>query len=121
MNLRTDKISSFTVGDKTILRDEPGYLVNPVDWDDEICKVIAAEEGIELTDDHWAIIRFMRSYQEEHGVSPDARFVFNELAKRKSLNKTAAREQFFELFPYGYVKQACKIAGMMQPRAWSTG
>jgi len=27
----------------------------------------------------------------------------------------------FELFPYGYVKQACKIAGMRKPRAWSTG
>jgi len=27
----------------------------------------------------------------------------------------------FELFPYGYVKQACKIAGMKKPRAWSTG
>jgi tRNA 2-thiouridine synthesizing protein E len=27
----------------------------------------------------------------------------------------------FELYPYGYVKQACKIAGMRRPRAWSTG
>ena len=27
----------------------------------------------------------------------------------------------FDLFPYGYVKQACKIAGMQRPRAWSTG
>ena len=27
----------------------------------------------------------------------------------------------FELFPYGYVKQACKIAGMRKPRSWSTG
>jgi len=27
----------------------------------------------------------------------------------------------FDLFPYGYVKQACKIAGMKKPRAWSTG
>jgi len=27
----------------------------------------------------------------------------------------------FVLFPYGYVKQACKIAGMRRPRAWSTG
>jgi tRNA 2-thiouridine synthesizing protein E len=33
----------------------------------------------------------------------------------------AARNDLFVLFPYGYVKQACKIAGMRKPRAWSTG
>ena len=33
----------------------------------------------------------------------------------------AGRERLFQLFPYGYVKQACKIAGMRKPRAWSTG
>ena len=32
-----------------------------------------------------------------------------------------AHKKLFELFPYGYVKQACKIAGMRRPRAWSTG
>ena len=31
------------------------------------------------------------------------------------------RNDLFMLFPYGYVKQACKIAGMRRPRAWSTG
>jgi dissimilatory sulfite reductase related protein len=33
----------------------------------------------------------------------------------------ADRNDLFRLFPYGYVKQACKIAGMRRPRAWSTG
>jgi tRNA 2-thiouridine synthesizing protein E len=32
-----------------------------------------------------------------------------------------AHKKLFELYPYGYVKQACKIAGMRRPRAWSTG
>ena len=35
--------------------------------------------------------------------------------------KEEAKQLVFELFPYGYVKQACKIAGMKKPRAWSTG
>jgi len=29
--------------------------------------------------------------------------------------------RFSGWFAYGYVKQACKIAGMKRPRAWSTG
>jgi len=37
------------------------------------------------------------------------------------MDKKAAKGRLFQLFPYGYVKQACKIAGMMRPRAWSTG
>ena len=32
-----------------------------------------------------------------------------------------AHKRLFELFPYGYVKQSCRIAGMKRPRAWSTG
>lgn len=119
--LRTDKVQTHEIAGRSILRDEPGYLVDPGDWDDEVAKVIAAEEEIELSEDHWAIIRFMRNYQEEHGVSPDARFVFSFLAKQKKITKNEARTLFFQLFPYGYVKQACKIAGMVQPRAWSTG
>ena len=37
------------------------------------------------------------------------------------LAKEEAKKIIFDLFPYGYVKQACKIAGMQRPRAWSTG
>lgn len=32
-----------------------------------------------------------------------------------------ARNRLFELFPYGYIGQACKIAGMKRPWGWSTG
>jgi len=32
-----------------------------------------------------------------------------------------ARKRLFELFPYGYVKQACRIGGTRRPRIWSTG
>jgi tRNA 2-thiouridine synthesizing protein E len=42
------------------------------------------------------------------------------LAEYKGMGK-AGRNDLFVLFPYGYVKQACKIAGMRRPRAWSTG
>ncbi len=43
------------------------------------------------------------------------------LATTFQCDKKEAKKRIFELFPYGYVKQACKIAGMKRPRAWSTG
>ena len=98
--------------------DEEGYLVNPEVWNEDIARMFAEEEGILLTDEHWAAILFMRRYYAEHQVAPDVRHVTKHLAERSGSH---ARNKIFELFPYGYVKQACRIAGMKRPRAWSTG
>ena len=99
-------------------RDAEGYLTDPSDWNDEVAQVLAQEENIQLIDDHWDTIRFMRDYYDEHQVIPDARFVIKHLAERVGKD---AQKRLFELYPYGYVQQACKIAGMRRPRAWSTG
>lgn len=98
--------------------DAEGYLIEPLDWNEDLAKAFARQENIELNDDHWDVICFMRDYFEEHQVAPDARFVIKHLTDRLG---NGARNRLFELFPYGYVKQACKIAGMKRPRAWSTG
>lgn len=98
--------------------DEEGYLVDPMEWNEEVAREFANIENIDLTEDHWDAIRFMRQYYADHQVAPDVRHVMKHLAERLG---TESRNRIFELFPYGYVKQACKIAGMKRPRAWSTG
>ncbi|WP_173062331.1 TusE/DsrC/DsvC family sulfur relay protein [Sulfurimicrobium lacus] len=98
--------------------DAEGYLVEPQDWSEELAEEFARQEKIDLNEDHWDVIRFMRAYYEEHQVAPDARFVIKHLAGRLGAD---SRNKLFELFPYGYVKQSCRIAGMKRPRAWSTG
>jgi TusE/DsrC/DsvC family sulfur relay protein len=100
--------------------DEEGYLIDPSDWDESVAQALARREDIVLTDDHWRVLRFMREFLDEHQLIPDARFVIRFLADEMGLGD-AARQRLFELFPYGYVRQACKIAGMRRPRAWSTG
>ncbi|HQR22383.1 MAG TPA: TusE/DsrC/DsvC family sulfur relay protein [Burkholderiaceae bacterium] len=100
--------------------DEEGYLVDPSDWDEAIAEALARREGIALTDEHWRVLRFMREFLDEHQLIPDARFVIRFLADEIGAGD-AARQRLFELFPYGYVRQTCKIAGMRRPRAWSTG
>ncbi|MDA8328971.1 MAG: TusE/DsrC/DsvC family sulfur relay protein [Betaproteobacteria bacterium] len=98
--------------------DAEGYLVDPGTWNASVAEAFAQQEHITLTDDHWDVIHFIRSYFDDHQVAPDARFVIKHLMQR--LGPTA-RNTLFELFPYGYVKQTCRIAGMKRPRAWSTG
>lgn len=112
----------MTNQDKTgVLRDAEGYLVNPEDWSKSIARELAAEEDIEIDDDYWLALDFMRDYFDEHNIAPDIRHLMTYLAATWQCDKKEAKKRIFELFPYGYVKQACKIAGMKRPRAWSTG
>ena len=103
-----------------ILMDDEGYLIDPAEWDESVALELAATEKIALEEEHWRVIRFMRSYYDEHRVAADARFVIKHLADEAGYGRDAKRV-LFQLFPYGYVKQACKISGMRRPRAWSTG
>jgi tRNA 2-thiouridine synthesizing protein E len=105
---------------KTVPVDDEGYVIDPADWDEQVAEALARQERIVLSGEHWPVIRFMREYYEQHQIAPDARHVMKHLAEYKGMGK-AGRNDLFVLFPYGYVKQACKIAGMRRPRAWSTG
>jgi TusE/DsrC/DsvC family sulfur relay protein len=116
-----DKISQITLASGQVSVDAHGYLTNPDLWSLEFARHVADNEGITLGPLHFEVISFMRRYLDEHGIMADARFVLKFLAERDNLDKLAAKAVMFDLFPYGYVKQACKIAGMKQPRAWSTG
>jgi TusE/DsrC/DsvC family sulfur relay protein len=100
--------------------DEEGYLINPTDWNEAVAEELAQQEDLTLTEEHWKVFGFMREYYNEHQIAPDARFTIKYLADDLGYGR-AARKRLFELFPYGYVKQACKASGMKRPRAWSTG
>ena len=108
------------VGGAKLTVDFEGYLVDPAQWNEQVAEELARQEHVVLTDEHWAVIRFIREYYEQRHIAPDVRHVMKHLAALKEPGK-AGRNDLFVLFPYGYVKQACKIAGMRKPRAWSTG
>lgn len=100
--------------------DEEGYLIEPGEWNEALARMLASEEDLELSIEHWKIIKFMRDYYNDNLTAPDSRIVIKYLADELSYGKDA-KKKLFKLFPYGYVKQACKIAGMKRPRSWSTG
>jgi tRNA 2-thiouridine synthesizing protein E len=104
-----------------IIRDEEGYLINPHEWTPDFARQVVREEKLNLGEDHWIVIRFVRDYFEQHQVIPDVRHVTAYLSLNRNIHKKTAKAILFNIFPYGYVKQACKLAGMKRPRAWSTG
>ena len=108
------------VDNRTIDIDDEGYLVDPADWSEAVAEQLARRENLRLEPLHWRVIEFMRARLESRQVAADARHVIRHLAEDLGLGE-GARKRLFELFPYGYVRQACKVAGMRRPRAWSTG
>ena len=62
----------YTVAGKEVETDDDGYLLEP-DYGDEIVKIIAAAEGIELTPKHWEVVKYMRDQYREHGHTPNFR------------------------------------------------
>lgn len=121
MRTRADVITEITLESGTVCVDEAGYLIDTTTWTPDFARHLAAQEGIELGDLHWDVFAHMRAYFELNAIAMDQRFILKFLAKRFKTNKAGAKEKLFELFPYGYIKQAIKLAGMRQPRAWSTG
>ena len=103
------------------VRDNEGYLIDPEDWNEDFARTLAAEEGLELNEEYWVVLNFMRNYWLDNKVAPDVRHVLKHLTDQFGMEKKAAKQHLFNLFPYGYVKQACKLAGMQRPRVWSTG
>ena len=49
-----------TIDGHEIHVDDEGFLTEYDEWDEELAKALAAQIGIELTDEHWKVIRFLR-------------------------------------------------------------
>ena len=75
------------------IRDAEGYMVNPEDWDEDFARQIAAEEDLELTEEYWSIIHFMRDFWEQQRIAPDVRHVIKHLVETHGYDKKLAKER----------------------------
>lgn len=99
---------------KHIERDAQGYLMNHTDWCEELVPLLAQEENIELTDAHWEVVRFVRSFYEEFKTSPVVRMLVKAMEKEHGPEKGSSK-YLFQLFKLGPAKQATKLAGLPKP------
>jgi len=105
---------TLVMDDKTYETDEEGYLVNLSDWSEDVANHIAKEENIEMTENHWEVINFLREYYNEYQIAPAVRVLTKAIGKKLGPDKGNSK-YLYELFPYGPAKQACKIAGLPKP------
>jgi len=102
---------SYNINGVELDTDAEGYLLEP-DFSEEAVQVIAAAEGIALTDAHWEVINYMRDQYKEHGHTPNFR---NMLKGFSEIREGVESKYLYDLFPLGPAKQAAKVAGLPQP------
>lgn len=101
-------MATRTINNKSVDFDAEGFMTNHKDWDLEIAKVLATEEGIPaLTDRHIIVLDFMRKEFEAKGDGPSIR----KLTKESGV----PTKELYALFPSGPAKKAARIAGIKKP------
>ncbi len=89
--------------------NDEGFFTDASQWTEAMASELATEEGIEeLTEDHWRVLKFMRSEYFEKGTGPTVRM----------LGKTSgvSIKELYQLFPKGPAKIAARVAGIPKPR-----
>jgi len=86
--------------------NDDGFLLKPEEWTRDIALFLARDqEGLAgLSDDHWAVIDFIRGFYLEHGRAPLIRYIC------KTTGLTL--KTIYALFPSGPEQGACKLAGL---------
>jgi TusE/DsrC/DsvC family sulfur relay protein len=102
------------VNGKQYETDEEGYLVNLSDWTEDVAGAIAKVENIDMSQNHWEVVNFLRDYYNEYQIAPAVRVLTKAIGKKLGADKGSS-QYLYELFPYGPAKQACKIAGLPKP------
>ncbi|MBF7072848.1 TusE/DsrC/DsvC family sulfur relay protein [Glaciecola sp. MH2013] len=94
--------------------DANGYLVHHEAWSKELALLLADEEGVALSAQHWEVINFVRQFYMEYETSPAIRVLVKQLALAFGPEKGNSR-YLQRLFPKGPAKQASKLAGLPKP------
>ena len=94
--------------------DDPGGLLRELGpWSKEIDENLAREEHIQLTDEHWKVINYLRDLYREVGDAPNARALLHSMEERFAAE--GGRKWLYRIFPYGPVTQGCKISALPVP------
>jgi tRNA 2-thiouridine synthesizing protein E len=99
-----------------IATTEQGFLLDKTEWTEVIAEQLAKKEGLELTNAHWEILKFIQNFYQEYEYLPNAR-VFTKAIKTELGADKGNSRYLLKLFPEGPLKYACKIAGLPKPRS----
>ena len=97
-----------TIADRRIHVDAEGFLTEYDEWDEALAGQLAEQIGIRLTDEHRALLRYLRVDYADQGETATLR--------RVSAQTGTPVKRLFELFPAKPAKKMAYVAGLPKPR-----
>ena len=96
-----------TIDGHEIHVDDEGFMTEYSEWTEPLGKALAAQIGVEMTDEHWKAIHFLREDFAARGETPTLR--------RVSSVGGIPTKTLFQLFPKKPAKKMSYIAGLPKP------
>ncbi|MGD8643354.1 MAG: TusE/DsrC/DsvC family sulfur relay protein [Chromatiales bacterium] len=107
---------TLEVNGKEIETTDSGFLVDQDAWDEGVAEAIANEEGVELTEKHWDVIKFLRDeYFNNNGNQPNTRNMVKGMQGVWE-GENVTSKMLYDLFPKDPSKQAGRIGGLPESR-----
>ena len=78
---------------KQIETDKQGYLLDSNDWCEELAPIIAEQENITLSEQHWEVVHFVRDFYVEYNTSPAIRMLAKAMAQKLEIGRASCRER----------------------------
>jgi tRNA 2-thiouridine synthesizing protein E len=97
-----------TIAGKEVHVNEEGFLTEYDEWSEDIGAELAKNIEVEMTDEHWALIKWLREDYKEKGETATTRRV-------QTAGGVPTKKQF-ELFPKKPAKKMAYIAGVPKPK-----
>lgn len=97
-----------TIAGKPVNVNDEGFLTDYDEWDEDVANELAAQIGIELGDDHWQVLRFLRDDYKAQGETPTLR--------RVTKVGGVPTKALFQLFPGKPAKKMSYVAGLPKPK-----
>lgn len=84
----------------------------PQNWDIDLAKATAKADGMNLSDDHWDLIRALQEYY--HKVEfPHLRQIKDALEEK--FHSRGGMKYLYQIIPGGPIAQGCRLAGLNVP------
>lgn len=114
--MKRDMQRTVMAAGRAIPTDSEGYLLNLNDWSEDFARALAHEEGLELTPEHWEVIRFLRQHYHEHGVQAQVRVMIRHFTQAWD-GRRGSNHYLHDLFPIGGPqKQGNRLAGLLRTK-----
>ena len=101
-------MTTTTIAGHEVDVNEEGFLTDPGQWTEDLAPQLAALIGLELTDAHWKLIRFLRDDYAVQGETATLR--------RVSTQTGTPVKEIFALFPGTPAKKMAYVSGLPKPK-----